>query len=159
MLPFSDHLAASEILAIRFGIGNLQEIGWYGPAVVFTESASDVMAGWAHLGFVKGCGVFEEFFHPVAVRRENPGDIGFRPFRLAKPPDRVYGVLDAQLTFIYPFDRAWELGWVEPIKVFGQKKSEIVAKAQEYAKIVEAPYRDTFFIGPPQVEYKTAVVL
>jgi hypothetical protein len=46
--------------------------------------------------------------------------VGLGPCRLAKPPNRVHGVLEPQLALVDPFDGGGQLRWILPVALLGE---------------------------------------
>src|ERR1700684_1263995 len=117
------------------------------------------MAGGAQLGGIESRRIFQQLFHPGAIWCTHLGHVGLRPLGLAEPPDGVHRVLHSQLSLVDPFDRARQLRRIEPIKILSEKKSQIVAKSDGNAKIIQTSGWKALFVGSAKIEYKAAVML
>src|ERR1700693_5578467 len=117
------------------------------------------MSGRTHFGCIESRRVFEKLFHPGAIWRKHLGDVGLRPLGLAEPPDGVHRVLHSQLSLVHPYDGAWQLRRIKPIKILREEKPQIVAKPDQYSKIIQTSRWKSFFIGSTKIEHKAAVIL
>src|SRR5713226_557950 len=157
MLFLANSFAASEILSVRFRIGDLQQVGRNGPAIVLAKTTADVMAGGPDFRGIKGGWILQELLHPLAIWREHPCDVGLRPLSFAEPPHCIDGILHPHFPFVHPFNRARQFRGIKPVEVFREKKSQFITEADQYPEIVEASGGNTFLIGTPEIKHKAAI--
>src|SRR5438128_2092823 len=112
-------LAATKVVAVRFGVCDFQQVWRDGAAVVPLEGRRNVVSRWPLLGLVA---VSDQAAHAVAVWSEDFSVIGLRKHFFAEPPDHVDRVFDADAANSHPLGWRGELRGVVPIKILREMK-------------------------------------
>jgi hypothetical protein len=71
--------------------------------------------------------VGQELLHSLRVGSKHFSNVGLRLRSLAEPPNGIDRVFGSNFPLIDPFNGRREFGWIEPIEVLSEKKTNLIA--------------------------------